>query len=208
MQDTFICLFLQHESLIKRILKIKSNKRKLWLKKVLIISSSPRKGGNSDLLCDEFMKGAIEAGNEVEKIFLKDKTVHPCTGCSVCSMYGKPCPQKDDAAEIVEKMIAADVIVMATPVYFYTMSGQMKIMIDRCCARYTEITNKEFYFIIAAAENDKAMMERTIDGFRGFLDCLEGPQEKGTVYGIGAWKVGEIKDTPYMQEAYNMGKMV
>ena len=48
----------------------------------------------------------------------------------------------------------------------------------------------------------------TIDGFRGFLDCLEGPQEKGTVYGIGAWKVGEIKDTPYMQEAYNMGKMV
>ena len=73
-------------------------------KKVLIISSSPRKGGNSDLLCDGFEKGALEAGNEVEKIFLKDKTVHPCTGCSVCSMYGKPCPQKDDAAEIVEKI--------------------------------------------------------------------------------------------------------
>ena len=83
----------------------------------------------------------------------------------------------EDAAEIVEKMIAADVIVMATPVYFYTMCGQMKVMIDRCCARYTEITNKEFYFIIAAAEDNKAMMERTIDGFRGFLDCLEGPQE-------------------------------
>ena len=73
-------------------------------KKVLIISSSPRKGGNSDLLCDGFEKGALEAGNEVEKIFLKDKTVHPCTGCSVCSMYGKPCPQKDDAAEIVENL--------------------------------------------------------------------------------------------------------
>lgn len=123
-------------------------------------------------------------------------------------MYGKPCPQKDDAAEIVEKMIVADVIVMATPVYFYTMCGQMKIMIDRCCARYTEITNKEFYFIIAAAENDKSMMERNIDGFRGFLDCLENPQEKGVIYGIGAWKVGEIKDTPYLQEAYEMGKLV
>ena len=61
---------------------------------------------------------------------------------------------------------------------------------------------------IAAAENDKGMMERTIDGFRGFLDCLENPQEKGVIYGIGAWKVGEIKDTPYMQEAYEMGKMV
>ena len=164
-------------------------------KKVLILSSSPRRGGNSDVLCDEFMKGALEEGNEVEKIFLKDKTVHPC-------------PQKDDAAEIVEKMIAADVIVMATPVYFYTMCGQMKIMIDRCCARYTEISNKEFYFIIAAAENSKAMMERTIDGFRGFLDCLEAPQEKGVVYGVGAWKVGEIKDTPHMKEAYEMGKRI
>ena len=62
--------------------------------------------------------------------------------------------------------------------------------------------------IDAAAENDKSMMERTIDGFRGFLDCLENPQEKGVIYGIGAWKVGEIKDTPYLQEAYEMGKLV
>lgn len=88
-------------------------------KKVLILSSSPRRGGNSDVLCDEFMKGALEEGNEVEKIFLKDKTVHPCTGCSVCSMYGKPCPQKDDAAEVVEKMVAADVIVGNTGLFLY-----------------------------------------------------------------------------------------
>ena len=144
-------------------------------KKVLMLSSSPRQGGNSDVLCDEFMKGALEVGNEVEKIFLKDKQINYCTGCSVCSMYGKPCPQKDDAAEVVEKMIAADVIVMATPVYFYTMCAQMKTLIDRCCARYLEIKDKEFYFIVAAAESEIRMMERTIDGFRGFLDCLEGP---------------------------------
>ena len=177
-------------------------------KKVLILSSSPRRGGNSDTLCDEFMRGAIESGNQVEKIFLRDKNIHPCTGCSVCSRYKKPCPQKDDAAEVIEKMLAADVIVMGTPVYFYAMSAQMKMMIDRCCGPYTEMKNKEFYFIIAAAENDKSMMERTIDGFRGFLDCLENPQEKGVIYGIGAWKVGEIKDTPYLQEAYEMGKLV
>ena len=121
-------------------------------------------------------------------------------------MYGKPCPQKDDAAEVVEKMIAADVIVMAPPVYFYTMSAQMKTLIDRCCARYLEIKNKEFYFIIAAAEESVPMMERTIDGFRGFLDCLEEPKECGTIYGVGAWKVGEINDKPSMHEAYEMGK--
>ncbi len=175
-------------------------------KKVLILSSSPRKGGNSDLLCDELLKGAQEAGNQVEKIFLRDKQINYCTGCSICSMYGKPCPQKDDAGEIVEKMINADVIVMATPVYFYTMCGQMKTMIDRCCARYTEISHKEFYFILTAAEDNQAQMERTIDGFRGFLDCLENPIEKGTIYGIGAWKIGEIRNTPAMQKAYLMGK--
>ena len=82
-------------------------------------------------------------------------------------------------------MIAADVIVMATPVYFYTMSAQMKTLIDRCCARYLEIKNKEFYFIIAAAEESVPMMERTIDGFRGFLDCLEEPKECGTIYERG-----------------------
>ena len=121
-------------------------------KNILILSSSPRRGGNSDTLCDEFMRGAIESGNQVEKIFLRDKNIHPCTGCSVCSRYKKPCPQKDDVAEVIEKMLAADVIVMGTPVYFYAMSAQMKMMIDRCCGPYTEMKNKEFYFIATAAD--------------------------------------------------------
>ena len=137
-------------------------------KKVLILSSSPRRDGNSDTLCNEFMRGAIESGNEAEKVFLRDKTIHYCTGCSTCSLHRKPCPQKDDAAEIIEKMVAADVIVMATPVYFYTMSAQMKTLIDRCCGLYTEMKNKEFYFIVTAAEDDRKLMERTVDTFQGF----------------------------------------
>ena len=158
-------------------------------------------------MCDQFIKGAQESGNDVEKIYLRNKRINYCTGCGTCNLQ-KPCPQKDDAAEVMEKMIAADVIVMATPVYFYTMSAQMKTLIDRCCARYLEIKNKEFYFIIAAAEESVPMMERTIDGFRGFLDCLEEPKECGTIYGVGAWKVGEINDKPSIHEAYEMGKKV
>ncbi len=171
-------------------------------KNVLILSSSPRRGGNSDRLCDPFLQGCKDAGHTVEKIFLKDKHINYCTGCGICSMYGKPCPQKDDAAEVLEKMIAADVMVMATPVYFYTTSAQMKTLIDRCCARYTEITNKNFYFIVTAAEPSIPAMERTIDGFRGFLDCLEGAREKGIIYGTGVWKVGEIEGKPVLKEAY------
>ena len=177
-------------------------------KKVLILSSSPRRGGNSDTLCDEFVRGAIESGNEAEKVFLRDKTIHYCTGCSTCSLHGKPCPQKDDAAEIIEKMVATNVIVMATPVYFYTMSAQMKTLIDRCCGLYTKMKNKEFYFIVTAAEDDRKLMERTVDTFQGFLNCLIFPTIKGVVYGTGVWHVGEIKDKPALREAYEMGKEI
>ncbi|WP_293716562.1 flavodoxin family protein [uncultured Parabacteroides sp.] len=175
-------------------------------KKVLILSSSPRRGGNSDMLCDEFMRGAMDSNNKVEKVFLRDKTIHPCLGCSVCSQYKKPCPQKDDAAEIIDKILRADIIVMATPVYFYAMSAQMKMLIDRCCGPYTEMRNKEFYFIATAAEDDPAIMERIVTNFKGFLDCLENPTIKGYVFCGGVWHVGEIKGNPVLQEAYEMGR--
>lgn len=178
------------------------------MKKILIVSSSPRRGGNSDLLCDEFLRGATEAGNQVEKIFLKDKRINYCTGCGVCSMEGKPCPQKDDASQVIEKMVEADVIVMATPVYFYTMCGQMKTLIDRCCARYTAMSNKEFYLIVTAAEDNQPNMERTVDTFQGFFDCLENPQLREVIYGLGVWHVGDVKGTMSMTQAYHTGKGV
>lgn len=177
-------------------------------KKVLIISSSPRRNGNSDLLCDQFIAGAQEAGHYAEKIFLKDKKINYCTGCGTCIDGKKSCLQKDDMAEILEKMVDVDVIVMATPVYFYTMCGQMKTLIDRTCARYTEISNKEFYFIVTAAVNSKQAMERTLEEFRGFTSCLSHPKEKGIIYGTGTWEKGEIIGKPAMKQAFEMGKKV
>jgi len=175
-------------------------------KKILVLSSSPRKKGNSDLLCDQFLKGAQEMGYHAEKIFLKDKTINYCIGCGACLNGRKSCPQKDDMPEVLEKMIAADVIVMATPVYFYTMAAQMKTLIDRCCSRYTEISNKEFYFILTAADTNKGAMERTLEGFRGFTSCLTGAKEKGSILGIGAWNIGDIKKSEAMNLAYEIGK--
>lgn len=177
-------------------------------KKVLILSSSPRRGGNSDTLCDEFARGAIEAGNEAEKVFLRDKTIHYCTGCGTCGLRQKPCPQKDDVAEITDKMLAADVIVLSTPIYFYAMSAQLKTFLDRCCATYTEMKDKEIYFIAAGAEGDedRENLERTFDNLMGFVDCLENPVVKGRVLATGVWHIGEIKGNPAMSEAYEMGK--
>jgi multimeric flavodoxin WrbA len=177
----------------------------LMKKNILVIASSPRRGGNSDLLCDQFIEGALQAGHQAEKIFLKDKQINYCTGCGTC-FTRKKCSQKDDMAGVLEKMIAADVIVMATPVYFYTMNAQMKTLIDRTCARYTEISSKEFYFIVTAADRSRKNMGRTVEGFRAFLSCLDGAVEKGILMGTGAWNAGEIKGTEAMKQAMEMGK--
>lgn len=175
-------------------------------KKILVLSGSFRKGGNSDTLCDQFIKGAAEAGHEVEKVFINDKKINYCRGCGVCNTTHQ-CIQKDDMAEILDKMVKADVIVMATPVYFYTMNGQMKTLIDRSVPRYDEIIGKEFYFIVAAADGNENNMRKTIEGLRGFTeDCLPDAKEKGIIYGTGAWQIGDIKSSLAMQRAYEMGK--
>lgn len=178
------------------------------MKNVLILSASPRKHGNSDLLCNRFAEGAQQSGHSTEKVFLAEKNIGYCRGCGVCNSTHK-CVQKDDMAEILDKMVNADVIVLATPVYFYSMDGQMKTFIDRTVPRYTEISNKDFYFIMTAADTEKANLERTMETFRGFTeDCLDRANEAGILYGTGAWQVGEIKHTPAYEEAYQMGKSI
>ena len=107
------------------------------MKNILILSGSPRKGGNSDLLCDEFLRGAQESGNKVEKIFLRNKKIGYCNACYYCKKSGGKCTIQDDMSEILDKMQAADVIVLASPVYFYSIDAQMKAVIDRSVARWT-----------------------------------------------------------------------
>lgn len=177
-------------------------------KQVLVLSASPRKGGNSDTLCDEFIRGAQGAGNQVVKIFLRDRAINYCTGCGVCYSTHK-CVQKDDMAEILEKMVGADVIVMATPMYFYTMDAQMKTLIDRTVPRYLEISNKDFFFLVTGADPDERSFERTIDGFRAFTeDCLDNAHEKGILCAAGVWQAGEVQGGPAMKRAYEMGMNV
>lgn len=177
-------------------------------KRVLIISASPRKGGNSDTLCGQFMKGASEAGHKVEKLRLAERKIDYCSACYACKKAGH-CVKQDDMKQIIEKMRAADVIVLATPVYFFTMNAQMKTMIDRTLggAQAPGLENKEFYLIATAADG-KAAMERTIDGLRGYLECLPGAREKGVLYGAGAWQIGDILKSPAMEEAYRMGRNI
>lgn len=178
-------------------------------KKVVIISASPRKVGNTDLLCDSFARGATEAGHQVEKIFIQEKDINYCTGCGACVANSHSgCVQQDDMNAIVDQLLVADTIVMATPIYFYTMNGQLKTFIDRCCAKYTQIVDKEFYFIMAAADSRKTIFKRTLEEFRGFLDCLDGSVEKGHIAAGGVWQKGDVQKTAFIDAAYQLGKSV
>lgn len=173
-------------------------------KQILVLSGSPRKGGNSDTLCDQFMKGAGEAGHKCEKIYVHSLKIGYCTACYACRDTSV-CFQKDDMTELLDKMVNADVIILATPVYFYSMDGQMKVMIDRTLPRYTEINQKELYFIATAADG-KGAMERTIDSLRGFADCLPDAKVKGVIYGANAWQLGDVIGHKAMNESYLAGK--
>lgn len=177
-------------------------------KKILILSGSPRKGGNSDLLCDEFMRGAIEAGHDVEKVRVAEKKIGFCTGCYYCQKSGGVCAKKDDMPELLQKMIDADVIVLSSPVYFYSIDAQLKAVIDRTVARWTEVRDKEFYYIVTGADEERASQERTIECFRGYADCVEGAKERGIIYGTGVYQPGEVKATAAFKEAYEMGRSV
>ncbi len=177
------------------------------MKKVLILSGSPRKGGNSDTLCDSFMKGAIEAGNQVEKIFVAGKNITYCKACYACKDTGI-CAINDDMPCVLEKMLEADVIVLSSPVYFYSISAQLKAVIDRSVARWLEFKNKEFYYIMTSAEDEPTTTDCTLECFRGFAACLEGSKEMGIISAKGVYERGEINNTAFIKQAYEMGKSV
>lgn len=111
-------------------------------------------------------------------------------------------------AEVLQKMIDADVIVLASPVYFYSVDAQLKAVIDRTVARWLEVKNKEFYYIITCADEERSSAETTLACFRGYADCVEGAVEKGVIYGTGVYEKGEINNTSIINEAYKLGLSV
>ncbi len=176
------------------------------MKKVLILEGSPRPNGNSCILSNEFARGADEAGCSVEKIQLSRKKLSGCLGCNACYRSGGACVQKDDMEEIRAKMLEADVIVLASPVYFYSMTAQMKTLIDRTYAFFNQLAGKTFYFIVTCGAPDAAFTETMLASLRGFTCCVPEAKEGGVVLGIGAMEAGEIRTSDAMIQAYQMGK--
>ncbi len=174
------------------------------MKNVIVISSTPRVGGNSEILANEFARGAKDAGHNVEVINLRDYKLNYCCACYACKT-GK-CIYNDGMEEIKKKLLTADVIVLATPVYFYSMSGQLKVFIDRLVTFYLEV-KADIYMIASQWDEDKEIMENTFNAIRGLTKyCFEGCEEKGVIYGVGLDGKGEAaKNKELMNETYQMG---
>lgn len=177
------------------------------MKKVIIISTSLRTGSNSDMFANQFIEGAKAAGHEVEKISLAEKDIKFCKGCLACQKLGK-CVIKDDVNDIMQKVLNADVVCWATPIYYYEMSGQMKTLLDRMNPMYPmDYAFRDIYMIATAAEEEESAFEKAYNGLQGWVDCFEKAKLKGLVTGGG---IGDANDAPnheeIMKRAYELGK--
>lgn len=176
-------------------------------KKILELCTSPRVGGNSEVLADEFIKGASEAGHEIEKICLHDKKIEFCRGCLSCQKTGK-CIIHDDVEAMIGKLRRADAVVFATPIYFYEMSGQMKTLLDRTNPLFPgEYSFRDVYLLAVSADEAESSMDGAVKGLEGWISCFLKSRLAGVVRGAGADKKGEIKNLKrVLDAAREMGK--
>ena len=178
------------------------------MKKVIVISTSLRRGSNSDMLADKFVEGAQTAGNAVEKISLIGKDIQFCNGCFGCQKLGR-CVIKDDVNDIMTKVLEADVVCWATPIYYYEMSGQMKTLIDRMNALYSlDYKFRDVYLLCTAHEDEKETPKRAEAGLTGWIDCFPKSRLAGTLFCGGVNVPREIEGNPKLQNAFELGKAV
>lgn len=178
------------------------------MKKVLVISSSLRLRSNSEALADEFARGAADAGNEVEKVTLREKDIRFCKGCLACQKTRR-CIINDDAPAIVEKMHDADIIAFATPIYYYEMCGQLKTLLDRANPLYpSDYRFRDIYMLTSATEDEAHVPERAVAGLTGWIDCFEKAHLAGMIFAGGVSEPGETAGHPSLERAYKMGKSI
>ena len=178
------------------------------MKKVIVISTSLRHGSNSDLLADKFVEGAQAAGHEVEKISLVGKDIQFCKGCLACQQLGR-CVINDDVNGIMNKVLKADVVAWATPIYYYEMSGQMKTLIDRMNAMYPlDYQFRDVYLMTTAAEDEEQVPKRAEAGLTGWIDCYPKSRLAGTLFCGGVNGARDIEGNPKLQEAYELGNNI
>ena len=177
------------------------------MSKVLVISTSLRARSNSDILTERLIAGARDAGHSVEHISVKGKEIRYCIGCLSC-IKTQRCVQRDDAAELAEKLKQSDTLVFATPIYYYEMSGQMKTLLDRMNPLYgTDYRFRRVYLLSVAADDAPGTDERAVSGLQGWIDCFERAEFGGALFCGGLNAPGEAAGSAdALERAYDFSK--
>lgn len=178
------------------------------MKNVLVIKTSLRNNSNSDIIADNFIKGAKEAGNNVTEVSLKGKKIAFCVGCLSCQKTGN-CFIRDDANEIEKLMLNSDAIVFATPIYYYSISGQLKTLLDRCNPLFNkDYKFRDIYLLMSAAEDEEYTKDKTIVTLAGWIDCFEKAKLKDYLFIGGVDKPDSVLNNEKLIKAYEMGKTI
>lgn len=175
------------------------------MKKVVIINSSFRKNGNSSMLAKSFYDGAIASGNIVQMIDIKDLNIKFCIGCLSCQNT-KKCVLDDGMNQIYDIIEAADIIVIATPIYYYSVSGQLKTFLDRLNPLYSRNNKfKEVYLLASAADTEESAIDGAVKAVEGFVLCFDGVKLVDSLLATDVNLVGDVTKTVFLEEAYRMG---
>ena len=176
--------------------------------KIVVLEGSPNKNGSTHILADYFREGAEKAGHSVEMIDVAHADIHPCTGCIHCGYEG-PCVQKDDVEDIRKKILAADMIVFSTPLYYYGMSAQLKTMIDRFCAFNSSIQQKHMKSVLltVAWNSDEWTFDALVAHYKTLVRYLN-LTDIGIVLGYGCGTPSMTRHSRFPQQAYNLGNQL
>ena len=176
--------------------------------KIVVLAGSPNKRGSTNLLVDHFRRGAEEAGHRVEIIDAAHAAIHPCTGCIHCGYEG-PCALHDEMETIRPKILEADMLVLATPLYYYGMSAQLKTLIDRFCAFNGSIQRKGMQSaLLAVAWNSDDWTFSALEAHYKTLVAYLHWKDRGMVLGYGCGTPAMTQRSSFPQQAYRLGSQL
>ena len=174
--------------------------------KIVVITGSAHKNGTSAYLATKFIEGATASGHEVFRFDAAFKNVHPCLGCDHCHNSDSECVFKDDMTELNPKLLAADVVVFASPIYYYDVNAQIKAVIDRFYANDEALHGgKKAAILLTMADETTESAEGALGSFKGMTNFL-GWETAGTVVGVNCWTLDMLKETDYPKQAYELGR--
>lgn len=173
---------------------------------ITILKGSPHTNGTTNLLTEYFIKGALENGHNIQSFDTAKELIHPCLGCNHCRKSGNECVYKDGMEKLNPMLMDSDIVVLVTPLYYFGMSAQIKAALDRFFANNTLLRSQKKHFILISAcgDNDSWAM----DGLKAHYECLcryMHWESAGELYAYGMYVKEDLLNSPYLEQAYNLG---